>query len=104
MSIIPSGSSPFIGSSKIRKSGLEHKEMAIPSLWRIPSEKYLASFFPVLFSPTSSNILSTSSSIGRPIILYCTIKLSLADKFEYMAGDSIIALILFLSFKTILLL
>ena len=52
ISLIPSGSNPFIGSSNISNYGSPNNAIAIPSLCRIPSEKSLAFLLPVLPIPT----------------------------------------------------
>ena len=41
ISLIPAGSSPLIGSSKTRNSGLPSRAIAIPSLCFIPQRRYL---------------------------------------------------------------
>ena len=78
ISIIPCGSRPLIGSSKIKKSGLFASAIAIPNLCFIPKEKFFAFFLPVLSRPTNFKSSSIPSRLGIPINLYCSIKLSLA--------------------------
>lgn len=53
ISRIPIGSSPFMGSSKIRIFGLWIKDRAMPNLCRIPSENLLTGLEPVPLSPFS---------------------------------------------------
>ena len=94
ISIIPSGSSPFIGSSKRIKSGFPTNAIAIPKRCFIPKEKYFAFLFFVLSSLTIFNISYRLSSSGIPTILYCSFKFSSAVILRQIEGFSIIAPIL----------
>ena len=47
---MPSGSNPFIGSSRINIFGSFNKHNPIPNLCLIPNEKFLTNFFSTLFT------------------------------------------------------
>ena len=64
---MPSGSNPFIGSSRINIFGSFNKHNPIPNLCLIPNEKFLTNFFSTLFNPTRLSIsLMRSSLIDIP--------------------------------------
>ena len=69
ISTTPSGSSPFIGSSNIKNSGLFKRVIAIPRRCFIPSEKFLTFFLAVLEISKSVKSSSSISSFGMPLII-----------------------------------
>ena len=71
ISTIPAGSSPLIGSSKIRNSGVFNSAIAIPNRCRIPSEKLRTAFFPVSFRPTMSKVFWITALSGIPRWIRC---------------------------------
>ena len=77
ISIIPSGSKPFIGSSNIKISGRVSIARAIANRCFIPIE-YCDTCFPsMFFNETKPKTLSISSKLGYPIYSQCSSKFSL---------------------------
>ncbi|MCY1457843.1 hypothetical protein D9M71_751700 [compost metagenome] len=79
ISIMPEGSRPFVGSSKISNSGLCSKEAAIPRRCFIPKEKPLTFLWAASFKRT----ISKTSSIrvfGTPSIFLSASRFSYAVK------------------------
>lgn len=64
---MPSGSSPFTGSSNIRISGSPSSAPAIPSRCPMPSENPLARFFATAERPTVSSTSPTRDA-GMPLL------------------------------------
>ena len=88
ISIIPCGSRPFTGSSSTKRSGSPARATAMPSRWRIPSEKLRTFFLPVPSSPTSRKSPVAPSYDGTPSTRYCMRMFSSAVISEYIDGVS----------------
>src|SRR3712207_8619628 len=67
-SLIPSGSSPFVGSSNTKNSGFPTRERAIESLCFIPSEKSLTFFFIVRSEEHTSELQSRQYLVCRLLL------------------------------------
>ena len=67
---MPSGSSPLTGSSNSSSGGSPSSAPAIPSRWRMPSEKPPTRRRATLSSPTSESTSGTRES-GRPLLRAC---------------------------------
>ena len=82
-STMPIGSSPFVGSSRIRSSGLPSNAMPKSRRRLMPIEKLLTRFLPVLANPMSCKRLSTVPLCGISHSIQRTIRLSRALRFGY---------------------
>ncbi|MNI25432.1 hypothetical protein D3C73_790810 [compost metagenome] len=85
------GSSPLVGSSRIRNSGSLSMAIARPSRCFMPSEKFFTFFLPVPCSPTNSSILATQSLPGIPRRSRFTSRFSAAVMWGNNEGLSIIS-------------
>lgn len=78
-SSIPTGSRPFVGSSKISRRGLFKIAIAIPNRCFMPRENCPARFFPVFVRPTISSA-SWQRLSGKPRSSVLTFKFSGSHK------------------------
>ena len=73
-SIIPVGSSPLTGSSKIKNSGSPNNATPKASLCFIPKEKFATLFLPALDKPINSRVSVIHFLFGIPRCILCTSK------------------------------
>ena len=88
ISATPCGSSPFIGSSRIRSLGFPISASPIPNLCFIPSENFFAFFLPAFSSPIFFKMPFIYSSLYFPRKSAFALRLSYAFKFSYNPGSS----------------
>ena len=90
-SLIPSGSKPLVGSSKISKLGLWRIAWARPNLCLMPSE-YLETLSLILFSKPTNFITSSIRLESIPLYKLATnFRLSYPERYIYKSGFSTIA-------------
>ena len=73
------------------KSGLPTSVMAMPSRWRMPSEKCRAFFLPVFSSPTYANSECSDASFETPSAMLCIFIFWYAVISGYREGVSMMA-------------
>ena len=91
ISTMPCGSSPLVGSSRMMKSGLLTSAIAMPSRWRMPSEKLRAVLLPVSLNPTKCNTSSITSYEVTPMTRHCSYRFCRAVILGYTDGVSMMA-------------